>query len=688
MLAGPGTITAIADLTFVISDELGDIRPGPAGMIARDTRHLSCFALSIEGSPLRQLGAALLSPEQAVFHGFVPWGGYPDAPLETVRRRLVTDSGFDEEIGLHWWGPGERTLSLALLMEADFADIFQVRRPGTVPPTNGRIEQRGDVLSLISGDGRRSTEIRLSPAPDTIEGGECRWEATLTRRRPWRLTVTARALPEAETQSVDFAPRAASLDAGVVDSEPPDMARACRLALADLDRLTMTDRADPRRRLLAAGIPWFVALFGRDSLIASYQMRAFAPERLIETLGGLAARQGQVIDPDNDEEPGKILHEVRFTDRPWLGTGTTGGRRPYYGSIDATPLFLIMVGVAFRWGASREALSELIPHVKAALTWMRSHGDMDGDGLLEYRAGGGRSLRNQGWKDSENGVQFADGTIAQGPIALVEVQGYAYRARRELVDVFHWLGHDRLAAELSDEADALRAGIRDRFWVETPGDGPGFFAVALDGEKRPVDSIASNMAHLLWCGVPSNDEAEDVARHLVGDGLASGWGIRTLSREMAGFNPISYHVGSVWPHDTAIACEGLRKYALDGDALAIAGSLLDALNAFGGRLPELFGGHPRKDHPLPVPYPSACRPQAWAAGVPLSFVPLLLGLEPDLHQGVLSLSPMLPDSVTRLTVHNLPLPTGRLSVEVGPDGTRLIEIPPNLSVELRAPAAG
>ncbi len=522
-----------------------------------------------------------------------------------------------------------------------------------------------------------------TPAPDSLDGGVASWTPRLRRGKPWRVRVTVQAGSAGERPEVGPTGRGARCEVEV-RSEPPDLGRGCRRALADLDALSMPDRLDGGRRLVAAGIPWFVALFGRDSIIAGHQARAFLPGQMIDTLAGLAARQGRVNDPGNEEAPGKILHEVRLTPRPWLGEGTIAGARPYYGSVDATPLFLILYGTALRWGAPRATLAELLPAARAALSWMRGPGDPDGDGLLEYRATGARSLSNQSWKDSENAVQFADGSLADGPIAMAEVQGYAYRARRELAEVLRALGEDREASDLDDEAAILRDLIRDRYWI--PGDDrqPGYFALALDGHKRPVGSVASNMAHLLWCDVPSHDEAVQVARHLAGPEMASGWGLRTLSRAMTGFNPISYHVGSVWPHDTALACEGLRRYGLDEPAMALADDLISAMTLFDHRLPELFGGHDREPGDTPTPYPTACRPQAWAAGVPLQLATMFLGLEPHVPDGRLQLNPRLPAGIDALDVRGIGFPGGRLSVRIDREsGVQVIDAPDGLVVELR-----
>jgi len=693
ILAGADSaITVIDGLTFAISDALGDIGGGPDGLVSDDTRHLSRMTVRIDGAPLRPLGAAQLAPSMARFRGFVaprPGNG-DDASLEVERRRRIVAGAMEDELVVRCWAEAPCQVPVSLDVDADFADIFAIRglTIESVSPASIQTAVTRDSIRFSDDETGLSTVVRLAPAPDSLDDGVARWMPYLRRGEPWRMHVTVEAgnVGATERREVDSEVLGARCEVEV-RSDPPDLGRGCRRSLADMDALSMPDRLEPGRRLLAAGIPWFVALFGRDSIIAGHQARAFLPGQMMDSLTALAARQGRVSDPGNEEAPGKILHEVRLTPRPWLGEGTIAGARPYYGTVDATPLFLILYGTALRWGASRSALTELLPAARAALAWIRGPGDPDGDGLLEYRATGARSLSNQSWKDSENAVQFPDGSLADGPIAMVEVQGYAYRARRELAEVLRHLGDDSGAAALDEEAATLRDLIRERYWSPGRDGEPGFFALALDGGKRQVGSVASNMAHLLWCDVPSDDEAVQVARHLAGPEMASGWGLRTLSRRMAGFNPISYHVGSVWPHDTALACEGLRRYGLDEPALALADDLISAMTLFDHRLPELFGGHDREAGDTPTPYPTACRPQAWAAGVPLQLATMFLGLEPHVPGGRLELRPQLPTSLDTLEVRGIAFPGGLLSVRVDRDaGTQVLEAPDDLVVELRPPS--
>jgi glycogen debranching enzyme len=679
-------ITTIAGLSFAVSDGVGDVTDDGHGVFVRDTRHLSRFELLVDGVAADELGAHVDPPDLAHFRCCArPEGAIEavDPPLEVARVRQMAVNGFTEHITLNSWGVAPFELSVAMRLDADLRDIFEVRSfdATSAPVAVTRIDP-GRGIRFTSADGVLATVVRFDPPADRIDDDRATWRPQIAPGQPWTLSIEVVAEPR------DTPPKGPEPDrtaAPAIASDPADLARAVRASLADFGALTLPDPLSGARRLITAGIPWYVALFGRDSLIASHQARLFDSRRVVETLGALAARQGTVADDANDEAPGKILHEVRLTPRPWLGSGTADGSRPYFGTIDATPLFLIMVGQAWRWGAAREDISALLPAAEAALSWLRGpHADRDGDGFIEHPSGTGRRLVNQGWKDSPNAIQFPDGTCLDGPIALVEVQGYAVRARREMAAVLAAFGDDTRAAEIDAEADAFAARIREEFWVPGLADTPGHFALALDGHKRRSEVVSSNMAHLLWCDIPTEAQAAEVARHLVSPEMASGWGLRTLSRATGGFNPISYHLGSVWPHDTHIAIEGLRRYSFDTEALLLTGQLLDALAAFDGRLPELFGGHAREELGFPVPYPTACRPQAWAAGVPPALIATLLGIEPDIPNRTIALAPRLPPGLTRLRVEGIRFPTGDLSVEVGASGVEVVAAPAQVRVEITA----
>lgn len=674
-----------AGLTFVISSDTCDMDGESIGLVCRDVRHLARCVLRLDGLIIDWLGTEVVEPDTAVVHGVAAVPGHPDPPLEVTRHRRVGQDRMQESVELRWWGPGDAHLEVVIDLGTDFADIFDLRT-GDVPETQAGHNDPRDRLTFAAPVGQRATTVTFDPTPETIDANEVRWRTTVARDAPWQLQLTVACVTGEPAPTTPPPPSDSS--ALRVETVPPELGRAVATSATDLRKLTMRDSLAGDRPVLTAGIPWYVALFGRDSLIASHQALAFGRDRLLGALHALAARQGTVADPANDEAPGKILHEARFAQRAWLGTTSAGPHGAYYGTVDATALFVIMLGQAMRWGASREELAPLLPAGHAALAWLRGPADMDDDGLIEHAVGGERSLVNQGWKDSPNAIQDPNGTLAQGPIALVEVQGYAYRARLEFADVLRWIGDDPPADALVAEATRLRAAIRDRFWVAPTATTPGYFALALDGAKQRIDTIASNMAHLLWCDVPSPDEARDIAAHLTGPGLASGWGLRTLSDRMGGYNPLSYHLGSVWPHDTLIACDGLRRYALDDEAMGLVGALIDALCAFGGRLPELFGGHAREPGRAPVPAPSACSPQAWAAGVAPALIVTLLGLDPQLHRGTVSLSPRLPIGMERLAVGELPLGDGTLALDVDAGGTRVHGVPPGVTIEVSPHRAG
>lgn len=675
-------LTLIDGLAFSISARDGEFDEPDHGFIARDARHLSRLRLAVDGLAPLHLGMSRGGASDATIHGYLTRESRPDPAIEVIRRREVRGQELIEQIVIRNWGPRLATLTATVDVATDFADIFQLRRPGELTG-HGDVRRRIEAPDRLEfGLGRRRTRICFDPVPTDISDERAQWLLAVEPGGETAFSVTATALGGGDrlVGTGEYRSRRGGRGEVRIVSEPAGFGDACARSFDDFSALTMRDPMDPRRRLLAAGIPWFVALFGRDSLIASYQLRLAQPGQLVSTLQSLAARQGTRDNPGNEEQPGKILHEVRFTDNDWLGEGTARGARPYFGSIDATPLFLMMTDTARRWGASRADIGALLPAARAALDWIRTGADSDDDGFLEYAPHGTRTLTNQGWKDSGDAIQSPEGVLASGPIALVEVQAYAFAARRAFAATLEWAGHESEAAALRDEAEHLRRHICDAFWVDD-GEG-GHFALALDGQKNVVETIASNMGHVLWAGLATPAQASRTADLLSGEELFSGWGVRTMDREARGFNPLGYHIGSVWPHDTALAVDGLLSYGLDTAALKIADGLIDAMASFDGQLPELFGGHPREPDAGPVPYPTACRPQAWAAGVPLALCASLLGIRPDVAARTLELSPVLPPSLARLELHGIPIGDGVLSVAVEGEEVEILERPEAFATSL------
>jgi glycogen debranching enzyme len=399
-----------------------------------------------------------------------------------------------------------------------------------------------------------------------------------------------------------------------------------------------------------------MTLFGRDSIITSYQVLPYMPELARTTLRTLAARQGTAFDDFRDQEPGKILHEIRY------GELTATGERPhspYYGTADATPLYLVLLDEYERWSGDHDLVRELEPNARAALEWIDRYGDLDGDGYVEYLTRNPESgLVNQCWKDSWNSILFADGRIAEGPIATCEIQGYVYGAKRGAARIAREIWHDAALAERLDaEADELRRRFHEDFWIPDRA----FFALALDGEKRKVDSLTSNIGHLLWSGIAHDENAEALAQHVMGDALYSGWGVRTMAVGDAGYNPIEYHNGTVWPHDNSLIAAGLRRYGYAAEAARIASAIVRASAYFNYRLPEVFAGSPSHTTHAPVEYPTASSPQAWAAGAPLLALTTVMGLRPA--AGGPETDPHLPEDFGHVTLRGVRGRWGRADVE-------------------------
>jgi glycogen debranching enzyme len=401
----------------------------------------------------------------------------------------------------------------------------------------------------------------------------------------------------------------------------------------------------------AAGLPWFMTIFGRDSLITSFQTVPFAPELSATTLRTLAMLQARAHDAFRDAEPGKIPHELRFGERTAFEDAP---HSPYYGTADATPLFLILLEEYERWTGDRDLVRSLEPEARAAVGWIDHHGDRDGDGYIEYERRNPTGLENQCWKDSWDSIAFADGTLADTPRATCELQGYAYDAKRRTARLAREVWNaPAWADELEQQAADLKRRFNEDFWLPDRK----FFAVGLDAHKRKIDSLTSNIGHLLWSGIADEEKAKACVDHLMGDALFSGWGVRTMARTEGSYNPIGYHVGTVWPHDNSIIAWGLRRYGYGAEAARIAYAMLEAAELFDDRLPEAFAGYAREASGYPVEYPTACSPQAWASGTPLLLIRAMLGLEAI--DGQLIVDPAVPAEIGRLELLDVPGPWGR-----------------------------
>jgi glycogen debranching enzyme len=668
---GPlGEVTCVRGEVFAVSDVTGNVlHGGDHGVYVRDTRMLDHLEVLVDGTRPRPLRGATTGPASAAFHAYVPIAGAGPDPTLLVDRRRVIDGVLHEEVRLTNLSVEPRRVEVGLRVGTDFAYIFDVRHdrvldrlPPHDAPGGTRFVRADEVDELL---------VVTDPPPERREGDLLVVVCDLAPRSVGTVCIDLTATDVYGTVRPNRRCAAVGSSATTVpEGGPPSLtvrcsderfARLVERSLSDLAALQLADPEDPRDVFCAAGSPWYLTLFGRDSLWTAFMAVPFDPELAAGTLRALARRQGARHDRDTEEQPGKILHEIR------RGSLTHRGDLPpnYYGSVDATLLFVVLVHEAWRWGLPAEQVAALIPNVEAALGWLREHGDPDGDGFIEYLKDSERGLDNQGWKDSHDGIQFADGRLAIPPIALAEVQGYAYDAAVRGAELLERFG--RPGAETWRRwAQELAARFRATYWIT---DEHGAYpAIALDGDNQPVDGPASNMGHLLATGLLSDEEARLVGDRLASPQLSSGWGLRTLATTSAGFNPVSYHVGSVWPHDTCIAVWGLAAtHQIDAATLLLRG-LVDTAPGFNYRLPELFAGFARDDVPFPVPYPAACRPQAWAAGGALLLLRACLRLQPDLPAGRLTIAPLRPLPFRFLEVEGLPVAGRTLSVRVDGEG--------------------
>ncbi len=699
------------------SDELylvGDTNTDPSGELAaglyvRDTRHLSRFSIILNGTPLSLMSAQLLHSAGAAVTAANRTITLPDGsvvPLLSLALEQHIQLGAEIEVRIALRNFSDRSLTLVLELElaADFRDLFEIRgfprtgrrgrvlRPGANPDrvTLGYLGPDGlpaetivafdrPASIAVAGDHDTGTHeesavflpgsdlVTQRPAPVAPPRAVASFSAVVPAGEVWELRTTVTPRPAGGSP--------VSPVATLADGRPPRPATITtdngffnRFLHRCASDLGMLQTSFPGGSLPAAGIPWYVAPFGRDSLIVGLQTLHVAPERAADTLRVLAARQGTRDDPWRDEEPGKILHEVRYGEMARLGEIP---HTPYFGTADATPLFVLLFAETIAWTGDERLYRDLLPNVRRALEWIERHGDRDGDGLVEYesRSPSGVGITHQGWKDSHDSLHHRDGRPAStGAIALVEVQAYVYAAYRRLAEVVAGRGDAAWAAELRSRAEVVRRAVEERFWLEDDG----FYAQALDGDKVPVAAISSNPGHLLYCGLPSPERAARVAHRLQGPDVDAGWGIRTLSSAMPTYNPMSYHNGSIWPHDNSLIAAGLRAYGYADAANAIGTALFNAGQADPlARLPELYCGFDRaegSESDAPVAYPVSCSPQAWAAGAGQLLVRVMLGLHVDIERARLLVDPALPPWLNEVTLKDMSVLGAAASLSVRRDG--------------------
>lgn len=651
--------TILHGKNFVLCNELGDINSRTEGLYAHDTRVLSHLELRVDGGAPLSLGNSHgMHHHRRFVQRNVP-GPTLQADAVLVTREYVIDRSLHVLIRIDNLHATAHDVPISLYVGADFDDVFVVKelefgrlgidtgavglddeRPHREQPIEG-VESRDDLIAVIRSTDDRHVDVRSNRTPERIEAGRLEWRPLLEGRGTWQLELRFDwdrdpiqcELPEARSR-LDQEHAAWITATPTLDGAPHDVARVWSTSIDDLAALRMEiDDADGSPcRIPAAGLPWFMTLFGRDTLLTSIQTMSLGVDLAQGVFRALAARQSAGDDAFSDAEPGKILHELRE------GGIADRGYDTYYGSVDSTPLFLVLLEEIHRWTGDDDFVREAWPHALRALEWIEVHADLLGDGYVRYLRRSDHGIENQSWRDSWDSQRFRDGSCATGAIAAAEVQGYAYDAYLRTARLAeHVIDDQPLASRLRDRAAVLQEQFLRDFWVlddSLEADDPragGWFAMALDGEQRQVDALTSNIGHLLWSGIVTGPRAEATARQLMSPALNNGFGIRTMSLLDVGYSPLSYHCGTVWPHDTSICLAGLVRAGFTEEAGVLGRQLFDAAVRFeDGRLPELFAGLDRaQTDDQPVLYPTTCSPQAWAAAAPILVVAELLGVTPD-----------------------------------------------------------
>jgi glycogen debranching enzyme len=659
--------------TFVVSDETGDIEASltdPTGLFSFDTRFLSKWVLTINGQRLNPLSTDDLNYFETRFF-LVPGTGtvYVDSKLSVIRQRAVGD-GFHEELTI--LNHDEQAVDLTIRIDAgcDFADLFEVK---DALEKKGKYSARVKDGELLLGYERetfgRATAISSS-VPAQVDKNGFTFKARIEPHGEWKTdfdVVTALLVSGETHRRTKHAPNGRGRgrskmesnldrwldDAPRIECDWESLKSTYRRSLIDLAALRFSPPIAGGRSLPAAGLPWFMTMFGRDSIFTSLQALPFTPELAATTLRALGEWQGTRVDDFRDEDPGRILHEMRYGELPAFEERP---HSPYFGTADATPLYVVLLDEYERWSGDTKLVREFEYEARAALNWIDEYADLQGNGYISYkRRNEETGLENQCWKDSWDSISYRDGRLPGFPRATCELQGYAYDAKVRGARLARLTWKDQAFAErLEKEAADLKRRFNRDFWIE---DGE-YFALALDADGKQVDSLSSNIGHLLWSGIVDKSKAKAVARHLMGPRLFSGWGVRTLAEGEGRYNPIGYHVGTVWPFDTSFVAWGLRRYGFKEEAAQIAAGILDAAEFFEGRLPEAFGGYERSVTRYPVQYPTACSPQAWSTGAPLLLLRTMLGLEPIGDH--LVVDPALPVGIGHLELLDIPGRWGRV----------------------------
>lgn len=671
---------------FLISDPSGNINNQDYyGLFSADVRHLSQLSLLINDTV-----PELLTAQQTGFDSSTIVSTNSSSSklsgfdLTIICKRTITKV-FNEDIEIINNREKELKVTLSLTFDADFSDIFEVKSiTQEKRPVKKRLivktyrKKENQLTFSYAREAFRRTTVICFNKPVVVKGNSVYFSVKLAPDEHLtfslsvafligRKTITATRISRIKERSKVLQGWRWSEVKLVTDWD--DLERAFNQSLKDLAalRIYQEETAGRITSLPAAGIPWFVAIFGRDSLITAFQTIIFGPELSLGILKFLAKYQGKEVNPERDEQPGKILHEMRFGEaayfRDWVPF-------PYYGTADATPLFLILLSEIYRFGGvSDRFVTKMKTAAIAALSWIDDYGDMDKDGFVEYQRKSAKGLENQNWRDSWDSMMFENGQIAKTPIASSDVQAYVYDAKVRTAEIARNVWKDlKLAEDLEQQAADLKECFNKAFWINDKG----YFALGLDKDKKQIDALTSSIGHLLWSEIVEEDKISSIIKHLFSDKLYSGWGVRTMSTKDEGYNPLIYHRGTVWPHDNSFIAAGLLKVGQPELALRIITDTIAASSYFNYRLPEVFAGFDRAVTSFPVPYPTAASPQAWSAAAPIFFLRLLLGIKPDLKRKTISINPVLPKDIYSITVNGITAFNKQFSIEASKNNQKII----------------